>query len=258
MAPQHANMTHSMMTGSLNPNEFSNDMLSNTETFASTIDHLRTRKTEIITNISTPLSLPEGSRLASDDGVEQDQEDEQAASVVAIATLDGVLKLQRLGKGVVWKMEIEDMGSGQLIALYSVDVDKQSGGCIVACGWDGLTLVVDPNKNVVSFKFGDRVCAFTTGTYSLFKGNRTTCFVYVTFFGEIFVYYNISLSQVRPIHSLNWYLRQDIESLNSLLTATKTHQPITDIDKHEFYETLLSSDKDMLQTYLSELKSVDR
>ncbi|GAM27919.1 hypothetical protein SAMD00019534_110950 [Acytostelium subglobosum LB1] len=232
------------------------EIMSNNETFIS-IDHLRKRKTDIITNISAPLNLRAGTCLVNEDGVEERIDDSDTASIIATATLDGVLKLKRVGKGIVWKMEIEEMGSGQLVALYAAPLSRDTHGndYIVACGWDGLTVVVDSERNIVSFKFGDRVCAFTTGNYTMCRGAASTpCFVYVTFFGEIYLYHNLNI-QLKPTHSLKWTTKQQMDELVALAaTGLAGGQALGTVD--EFYSTLLSPqfDKQLLGQYLDRLK----
>ncbi|KAF2072506.1 hypothetical protein CYY_006173 [Polysphondylium violaceum] len=212
----------------------------------------RRKRTEIITNISPPI------RICEDDQEDGDSNNSSnASSIVSIATLDGVLRLQKIGKGPVWKMEIQEMGSGQLIALQTIRQKNMKTDCAVACGWDGLTLVVDPHRNVLSFKFGDRVCAFTSGYYSLSKGVPSICFIYVTFFGEIIIYHDISLN-TQPMRSLTYTTKQEWNQLSQMIPSSISSMEDKEIDQSNSYNLLLSNPEFSIQSltnYLNQLKS---
>ncbi|KYQ93065.1 hypothetical protein DLAC_05676 [Tieghemostelium lacteum] len=278
----------------------SNENLFNSPSFF--MDNRR-KRTDIITNISTPLRVQNDRLSLSTSNTSLDEDSNSTfsnssnggsnnnstkkSSIVCIATLDGVLKLQRISKGIEWKMEIEEMGSGQLIALQTVNIAsddnpttsttiEQPNDNIVACGWDGLTLIIDHERNVASFKFSDRVCAFHSGYYGLSKSNpRSFCFIYVTFFGEIIVYYNITIDDVQPITTLTWQSRdlwQDFEHFSKSLlksplsnTASLTSSQLVDennnyltkeMDLTESYRYLLSTDfnENFARHYIEQLK----
>ncbi len=58
-----------------------------------------------------------------------------------------------------------------MFALALVDVTGDGNDEVVACAWDGMTYFVDSkDQNLVKFKFGQAVSAFTAGLYSLEPG----------------------------------------------------------------------------------------
>ncbi len=88
----------------------------------------------------------------------------------------------------------------------------QGSGCdeIVTCAWDGMTYVVDLNRNIVRYKFEQNVTAFAAGTcrtvpllgnhppagcYGLEASNEP-CLVYTTFSNRVYIYHNIQLPAV--------------------------------------------------------------
>jgi len=139
------------------------------------------------------------------------------------------------------------MGSGQLIALQTIRQKNSKTDCAVACGWDGLTLVVDPHRNVLSFKFGDRVCAFTSGYYSLSKGVPSVCFIYVTFFGEIIIYHDISLN-TQPMRSLTYSTKQQWNELSQMIPPSISSLEDKEIDQANSYNLLLSTPEFSVQS----------
>ncbi len=53
---------------------------------------------------------------------------------------------------------------------------------LVVCGWDGMTYIVDLNRNIVRYRFGQNVSAFTAGiymhTYSLSALNKNVAYIF--------------------------------------------------------------------------------
>lgn len=80
-----------------------------------------------------------------------------------------------------------------MCALRQMDMTGDGHDEIVACWWDGTTLIVDKDRNIATFRFDDRVSAFLCGHYAVHHGVSVPCFVYVTLFGEVVVYYNVTL-----------------------------------------------------------------
>ena len=85
--------------------------------------------------------------------------------------------------------------------MHVMDMTGDGEDNIVACWWDGHTLIVDRDRNVVAFKFADRVSAFLCGNYAVQKHVPAPSLVYVTFYGEIIVYHNVRLDTV-PVYTL--------------------------------------------------------
>jgi Integrin-alpha FG-GAP repeat-containing protein 2 len=83
-----------------------------------------------------------------------------------------------------------------MCALRLMDLNGDGQDEIVACWWDGTTLIVDKDRNIATFRFDDRVSAFLCGQYAVHRAHNIPCFVYVTLFGEIVVYHNVRLESV--------------------------------------------------------------
>lgn len=70
----------------------------------------------------------------------------------------------------------------QIFAVNKLDVTGNGKDDIVACSWDGLTYILDQEKNSVRFQFDEPVQSFYSGYYSVESNSApVTCFVYVTF-----------------------------------------------------------------------------
>eukprot|EP00026_Physarum_polycephalum_P002989 Phypoly_transcript_02998.p1 GENE.Phypoly_transcript_02998~~Phypoly_transcript_02998.p1 ORF type:complete len:840 (+),score=166.08 Phypoly_transcript_02998:83-2602(+) len=138
----------------------------------------------IITNMSGPLKM-----CPTKGGDCEDAE----RTLFAAATLDGTIQLAELKRPPYWELKV---GTGQLCALRLMDLDDNGLDEIVACWWDGTTLIVDQDRNIATFKFEDRVSAFLCGYYAVHRGQNIACFVYVTLFGEIMVYHNVRIEGV--------------------------------------------------------------
>ena len=78
-----------------------------------------------------------------------------------------------------------------IFAVSKLSLTGAARDDIVACSWDGMTFILDQQKNVSCFEFPERVCAFTAGEFALRPGQNVPCFFYVTFSDQIFVYYNV-------------------------------------------------------------------
>jgi len=174
----------------------------------------------IITNICGPLKSNSDSQDNNANGVIS------SSSLFATATLDGTLQLSELKRPPYWELQA---GNGQLCDLRVMDMTGDGEDNIVGCWWDGFTIIADKDRNVVTFKFDDRVSAFFCGDYSVQKGKPLPCFVYVTFYGEVIVYYNVRLDSI-PIYTLKdktntaeW----DPRELPSLFNSVLYHLDIT-------------------------------
>ena len=75
----------------------------------------------------------------------------------------GTLKLLDPSFAMLWELALGQ----QLFALGSADLNGDGKDEIVTCSWDGLTYIIDADRNAVIFDFSDPVCAFCTGTVTL-------------------------------------------------------------------------------------------
>ncbi|XP_064399890.1 KICSTOR complex protein ITFG2-like isoform X2 [Halichondria panicea] len=115
---------------------------------------------------------------------------EDSDDIVALCTLDGTVRMVR-GGVKQWELQVDH-------SLFSIQrLDITGSGCdeIVTCAWDGMTYVVDLNRNIVRYKFEQNVTAFAAGCYGLEASNEP-CLVYTTFSNRVYIYHNIQLPAV--------------------------------------------------------------
>jgi hypothetical protein len=60
----------------------------------------------------------------------------------------------------LWELQVDH----ELFALHLLDVNRDGEDEIIACGWDGMTYIIDQAQNMVKFKFEENVAAFCAGT----------------------------------------------------------------------------------------------
>lgn len=122
-------------------------------------------------------------------------------NMVSFATLDGLLKMYR-GDEELWTLQLDN----PIFALVKIDIDNDDTDEVIACSWDGLTFFVDPNKNCVRFKFEASVPirAFCAGQYAMEGGKNKPALVYVTFSGDVVIFYDVQLTSL-GVHTLNDY-----------------------------------------------------
>ena len=120
-------------------------------------------------------------------------------NMVCFATLDGLLKMYR-GDEELWTLQLDN----PIFALFKIDIDNDDTDEVIACSWDGLTFFVDHDKNCVRFKFEASVPirAFCAGQYAMEGGNNKPALVYVTFSGDVVIFYDVQLTSL-GVQTLN-------------------------------------------------------
>ena len=113
------------------------------------------------------------------------------AHAYAMCTLGGSLALYT-GREKLWEVQVPH----QLFSISKVDVTGNGSDEVVACAWDGTTLIVDSRQNMVRYHFEEDVCAFAAGTYAREAGVNCPCLVYVTLSGRVVIYYDILINSV--------------------------------------------------------------
>lgn len=109
----------------------------------------------------------------------------------AMCTLGGSLALYTI-KEKLWEMQVPH----QLFAISKLDITADGSDEVIACAWDGTTLIVDSRQNMVRYNFEEDVCAFTSGTYAREPGVNRPCLVYVTLSGRVVIYYDVILNTI--------------------------------------------------------------
>lgn len=148
-----------------------------------------------------PVSLALDASAPVTDAIGNIRKCDGTEGLVSFVTLDGVLKMYE-GDEEKWSLPLEK----PIFALGKTDIDSDREEEVVACSWDGLTFFVDHRKNFVVYKFEESVNirAFCVGKYSLVGSKNLPTLVYVTFDGQVIVYFDVELTSLGII-TLNDY-----------------------------------------------------
>ena len=122
-------------------------------------------------------------------------------NMVCFATLDGLLKMYHEDEEL-WTLPLDN----PIFALVKTDIDHDNTDEVIACSWDGVTFFVDHNKNCVKFKFEASVPirAFCAGQYAMEGSDNKPALVYVTFSGDVVIFYDVQLTSL-GVQTLNDY-----------------------------------------------------
>lgn len=156
--------------------------------------------------------------------------------LLAMAGLDGSLKLQEESSKLLWEKHI----ANQLFALTTLDVTKDGRQEIIACAWDGTTFIYDQDGNCVEFVFEERVSAFCAGMYSVSKGNQQPCLFFLTFSDHLYIYYNLAIKSI-PTKSLITRIRPQFEISKN--TRIDKGGPWTRVEQARLVKSLLDPSK---------------
>ena len=116
--------------------------------------------------------------------------EEETPSVALCTQDDSTIKLLQGTSRLVWSTTVDE--SCEIFALSKLNVSgDNSNEHIVACTWDGQTYIIDHRKNVVKFASGQHVMAFLAGRYAVSPGHNSPCLVYVTFSGQVVIYWDL-------------------------------------------------------------------
>eukprot|EP01121_Diplochlamys_sp_Union-15-3_P013942 TRINITY_DN4401_c0_g1_i1.p1 TRINITY_DN4401_c0_g1~~TRINITY_DN4401_c0_g1_i1.p1 ORF type:complete len:225 (+),score=38.60 TRINITY_DN4401_c0_g1_i1:182-856(+) len=74
--------------------------------------------------------------------------DKQHPTVTAIVTLNGRLKLQDEENKLIWEMQMDH----HLFGLHCLDVTGDKQDEVVVTSWDGMTFIIDGQRNFVCFR----------------------------------------------------------------------------------------------------------
>lgn len=115
----------------------------------------------------------------------------------ALCTLDGNIKLMEDDK-ILWSFQVDH----QLFAMNKLDVLANGKEEVILCAWDGLTYIVDHDRNIVRFQFEENVQAFCAGQYAIEDGENVVCLVYANFRDKLYLYYDIRLPHLKTVDFL--------------------------------------------------------
>ena len=117
----------------------------------------------------------------------------QPISIVLRPTsVTGTVKLLDPTLAPLWEVPVRH----QLFSLRSADVNGDGHAEIVACSWDGLTIIMDADRNAVQFQFTDAVCAFCAGAFAREAGRNEPCLIFVDYEDRITIFYDLQLAAI--------------------------------------------------------------
>ena len=118
------------------------------------------------------------------------------SNFIAMCTLNGTLAVIKDDK-LNWSVDL----NRNFFAVQKVDITGDGTDEVVFCAWDGETYIMDQYENMVNFKFGEAVSAFSSGLYAVNEEGSLPCLVYVTFHNRIRLYWNVKM---RGLESRNF------------------------------------------------------
>ena len=128
-------------------------------------------------------------------------------------------------------------------AISKLDVTRDGDDEIVLCDLNGMTYIIDKQRNIVSYNFNENVAAFCAGFYGTGgsggrRGGATPCLCYVTLSGKIHLYYDVYIDaiQVRCVHAVLIEKIKEKPELHYLLDLFKGRNGEVD---HEKLQTLV-------------------
>lgn len=170
--------------------------------------------------------------------------EEKSNTFAAFATVDGKIRVHCPSDGFDsknWSIDLHQ----EIVSLYqapfvSLSSDHSSNSKSMTCTrkammttttqlcattWDGITYVIDQDKNVVCFNLQERISTTYVGHYSLnARQPPVLCLFFVTFTDKIYVYYNVEVTSVAPL-DLKYALQSDTDpELQSLLRQVCPNQ----------------------------------
>jgi hypothetical protein len=114
----------------------------------------------------------------------------------AFAELGGRLSIHDpLSQNAPWTVDLRQ----EVMGLYQAEMIKNTDAKqLVLATWDGVTYIIDRERNAVCFNFKERICGFTCGLYSPSPHRpAVSCLIYVPFSDHrIVVYHDVMMNSV--------------------------------------------------------------
>lgn len=134
---------------------------------------------------------------------------------------------------------IKNRSRNHWFAMSKLDVTKDGDDEIVLCSMEGMTYIIDKQRDIVSFNFNNSVAAFCAGYYGV-NGKSSPCFCYVTLSGKIHLYYDVWIDamKVKCVHTALISKIKERPECHYLLDLFKT--PNGDVD-HEKLQNLIKN-----------------
>lgn len=117
------------------------------------------------------------------------------------------------------KNPVKNSSKNHWFSMSKVDITDDGDDEIILCDLNGMTYIIDKERNVVSYNFNENIAAFCAGFY----GN-SPCLCYVTLSGKLHLYYDVWIDavKVRCVHAALIEKIKDRPELHYILELFKS------------------------------------
>jgi len=157
----------------------------------------------------------------------------EQSCVIGLSTLDGnFMILEDPSVNTLHPKKNWFQSEHRWFSMSKFDVTNDGDDEIILASMNGMTYMIDKDRNIVSYNFNENIAAFCAGGYGPIEPNNTSnnCLCYVTLNGKIHVYYNVWISamKVKCVHGAIIEKLKHSEDLKYILDGLKL--PSGDID----------------------------
>eukprot|EP00127_Corallochytrium_limacisporum_P006519 Clim_evm50s229 gene=Clim_evmTU50s229 len=181
--------------------------------------------------------------------------EDRLRNLIATATSDGSIRLIKDGEDI-WELQVDH----QLFGMQKFDFLGDDRDEIVAVSWDGMTYIIDHDKEGIRFKFPQNIAAFAAGHYAMSDnvtesatstGNgpaedgahhpktdsqalacNEPCLAYLTFSDEIHIYYQLEITHLKSV-DLFKVMHREVEEYQEEIATSKLQQGDAKAEKNE-------------------------
>lgn len=115
---------------------------------------------------------------------------DRTSGVMALCTHTGAYMILDNSSSVAGEAPKKQKSDHRWFTMSRFDVTQDGNDEIVLCSMDGMTYMIDRDREILSYNFKDNVSAFIAGYYCV-DGVSNPCLVYVTLSGKIFVFHKV-------------------------------------------------------------------
>jgi len=141
---------------------------------------------------------------------------------------------------------LKNISNHRWFGMSKIDATNNGNDEIVLCSMNGMTYIIDKERDIVSFNFNENVASFCAGNYGISETKSSPTLCYVTLSGRIYIYYNVWISamKVKCVHGALIDKIQEREDLHYILEMFKLpngeidHQKIQGLVKNIWSEQL--------------------
>jgi hypothetical protein len=140
--------------------------------------------------------------------------DSDEKDFMAVASVDGLISIREIidkdNEKEIWNLDLEQ---------EIVKIQKYKTGTLdqlFISTWDGITYILDSNKNIVCYNFKQRISTFYVGLFSTEPNKHKSCIFYVTFNENITMFYDVEISQIQTFFLLEKLKNENKKLLDEL------------------------------------------